>query len=109
MVRIAFGSIGNDVMHHAVNRQRVFPGKCFVYPNCLTMFIHEQIVRFCGPAQRHITQWLSGLYRNRIIGSLGARWNWPGERGLVTKTTGPVDSAQYTHQNRQCPDGMKAV
>ena len=108
-VRIAAPGIGDHVVHHAVHRQRVFPGKRLVQSQRAAVGIEAQVIGPRRPAQRQPAQRRVGTHRLRPFRRLGHRRDRPRERRLVTKTAGPVDGAEQRHQNRQRTDGLKTI
>ena len=101
LVRVAAPGIGDDVMHHAVHRQRIFPRECLVDAHRAAICIDEQIVRIGWPAQCHAIQRSVGFDRQRRIGRARARRNRARERSLVAEAAGSIDGAEQRHQNRQ--------
>ena len=109
LVGIATPGIGDDVVHQAMHRQWVFPGKGLVDAHRAAIVIDEQVIRIFGPAERHAVQrgiWLHGAW---IIRRLGARRNRPRERRLVAETAGPVNGAENAHQNGHGANGLKPI
>ncbi len=108
-VRIAAPSVGDDVVHQPVRRQRMLPRKALVDAHRASLGIDEEIVGALGPAERR-----AGERRVRLHG-LGSfrwariRWHRARVRRLVTKAAGAIDRSQQRHQDRQRADGVKAV
>ena len=93
-VGIAAPGIGDDVVHQAVHRQRVFPGEGLVDAHRLAVVVDEQVVRVGRPAQRHAVQRRVRLHAPGPVGRLGAGRDRARERRLVAEAARAVDGAQ---------------
>ncbi len=108
-VGIAAPGVGDDVVHQAVHGQRMLPGERLVDAHRAAILIHEQVVRFGRPAERHAVQRRIRLDRQRRVRRFCARRNGAREWCLVAETAGTVDGAEQRHQNRQRADGVETV
>ena len=108
-VRVTAPRVGDDVVHHAVNRERVFPRERLVDTHRFAFVINKQVIGLGRPTQAHAVQRRVGSYRQRRVRRLGARWNRAREWSLVAKAARSVDGAEQGHQNGQRAGRVKAV
>ncbi len=108
-VGIAAPGVGDGVVHQAVHRQRVLPGKRLVDAHRLAVLVDEQVVWVGRPAERHAVERRVGLDVLGAGGGLGAGRNRARERRLVAEAAGPVDGAENAHQDGHGANGLEAV
>ena len=111
-VGVAAPGVGDDVVHQAVRRQRVFPGEALVDAHRLAVLVDEEIVGAFRPAQRRAVErrvrldrlaapWAGARWAAPRAGT-GALWRKPPGRSMVPSSDIRIASVRIVWKPLEC-------
>jgi hypothetical protein len=109
MLAMNMNRVGDDQVHHAVDRERRLPRERLVDAPRAAVGVDEQILWPGRKAERRAGQGLIGLDLAVPAGGLGQRRDVLGERRLVAEAAGGVDAAEQGLQQVDRETGVEAV
>ena len=108
-VGVALDRIGDDVVHHAVGGERVFPRERVVDANRRAVGIDRQFFRAGRKTQRRRIERRVRLDQVRRVERAVVGHDMARVRRLVAKSTRRVDGAEQAHQYGQRAHGLEAI